>query len=469
MAINKISEFPKVTPSADDKILIEKNGEGGHINLSEMPVSTPVNTKIASEVSKLDSRINLIASLPQGSTSGDAELIGIREGADGNIYANAGTAVRTQFANEKTAREEADNQLKQDLDDLRTVIISLNNYDKSSVGNGYWFLSDGVTLIDNDNYRATNTYSEVEPNTTYNLFWVNNGTVEPTSWHYVAWYDANKNFISASAISTTSMLSPNNAKYVRMSAQTQKYDTFMLVKDGFTPTEYIPYKIDIKINDGVIIPSKLSGIKIDIIGDSWSAVNDTASVKYTNLLEENDNADINVLAVSGSGFFNGTSADNGQFYKQSENVRSDSDIVFVFGSFNDISKLAEGSTTIGDVSDVNTTSICGCINTTINKILEINPSAKILFATPGAWQGYNANNDGNNANNHYALEYVEAIKNVCYQRGYECKDMLRSLNLRPWITSFKNDYQPDGCHPNNAGHEKYLYPVIKRYLESAVC
>ena len=45
MAINKISEFPKVTPSADDKILIEKNGEGGHINLSEMPVSTPSKYK----------------------------------------------------------------------------------------------------------------------------------------------------------------------------------------------------------------------------------------------------------------------------------------------------------------------------------------------------------------------------------------------------------------------------------------
>ncbi len=50
MAINKISEFSKVTPSADDKILIEKNGEGGHINLSEMPVSTSVNTRITGEV-----------------------------------------------------------------------------------------------------------------------------------------------------------------------------------------------------------------------------------------------------------------------------------------------------------------------------------------------------------------------------------------------------------------------------------
>lgn len=34
MAINKISEFPKVTPSADDKILIEKNGEGGSATLA---------------------------------------------------------------------------------------------------------------------------------------------------------------------------------------------------------------------------------------------------------------------------------------------------------------------------------------------------------------------------------------------------------------------------------------------------
>ena len=85
MAINKISEFPKVTPSADDKILIEKNGEGGHINLSEMPVSTPVNTKITGEVNSLKSRIdNIMAS------SGDdiSEIVDARQGSDGTNYAS---------------------------------------------------------------------------------------------------------------------------------------------------------------------------------------------------------------------------------------------------------------------------------------------------------------------------------------------------------------------------------------------
>ena len=98
-AINKISEFPKVTPSAEDKILIEKDGEGGHMNLSEMPVSTPVEKRISDEDTKLNSQINDLAFLPEGSSVADAELINIRTPADGFTVpagTNAGGAVRAQ-------------------------------------------------------------------------------------------------------------------------------------------------------------------------------------------------------------------------------------------------------------------------------------------------------------------------------------------------------------------------------------
>ena len=118
MAINKISEFPKVTPSADDKILIEKNGEGGHINLSEMPVSKPVEKKILDVQKDLNDRISNLATLEEGSTTGDAELKDIRNPAAGFTVpanANAGDAVRAQV----TQLDGKISNLKGDIADLR--------------------------------------------------------------------------------------------------------------------------------------------------------------------------------------------------------------------------------------------------------------------------------------------------------------------------------------------------------------
>lgn len=116
MAIKKISEFPKVTPSAEDKILIEKNDEGGYINLSEMPVSTPVEKKISDVQKDLNDRITALAFEP-GDTTGDAELKDIRKPATGFTVpanANAGDAVRAQV----TQLDEKISNLKGDLGEL---------------------------------------------------------------------------------------------------------------------------------------------------------------------------------------------------------------------------------------------------------------------------------------------------------------------------------------------------------------
>ena len=80
------------------------------------------SSNLASEISRaketeetLKSRIDNITSLPEGSTTGDAELQDIRVKADGTIAENAGNAVREQIS-----------ELKSDLGNLRFSITENN-------------------------------------------------------------------------------------------------------------------------------------------------------------------------------------------------------------------------------------------------------------------------------------------------------------------------------------------------------
>lgn len=67
------------------------NINGSTYNVKDETARTSITT--------LSSRMDSFTSLPDGSTSGDAELIDIRIGENGTVYENAGTAVRSQVSN----------------------------------------------------------------------------------------------------------------------------------------------------------------------------------------------------------------------------------------------------------------------------------------------------------------------------------------------------------------------------------
>ena len=95
------------------------------------------SSNLTSEISRaketeetLKSRIDNIASLPEGSTTGDAELQDIRVKADGTTATSAGNAVREQFS-----------ELKEDLDNLSFTSKQYVPQEKDVI-NAIWWTAD---------------------------------------------------------------------------------------------------------------------------------------------------------------------------------------------------------------------------------------------------------------------------------------------------------------------------------------
>ena len=178
MARKKIGEFTKVVPNSGDRILIEQNGAGRSAVLSSLPVSDPTMEalndvrKEVAKVYKFKGAVTHKTDLPAtGIVAGDAynvssegktyayngsswiaigvdtvtdEVLQAREGDDGTIYSDLGTAIRTQVSSLKASQDQVAQELKGDLqtlDDLSTQqsvdILDLSNKVSSKIDEAY--------------------------------------------------------------------------------------------------------------------------------------------------------------------------------------------------------------------------------------------------------------------------------------------------------------------------------------------
>ena len=137
--VNKISDFPSVTPASSDKILIEQGEEGKSATLADLPISAKVQ-------SVLDTKINKTDSLSYEEIMASTDLSGKVASASA-LKELATLDLLWENANPSSAFEPQTINL--DLSDYKMVCVTFKNY----IGTELYI--DSFSFIDGKKYDAS--------------------------------------------------------------------------------------------------------------------------------------------------------------------------------------------------------------------------------------------------------------------------------------------------------------------------
>lgn len=198
-----------------------------------------------------------------------------------------------------------------------------------------------------------------------------------------------------------------------------------------------------------------------IMGDSLSDTNNSyANKRYFDYIAEDlgiQKSNITNLAVSGSGY----KRTNSNFMTRVDKIPINSNLITIFGSLNDCNSNVNYD--FGTATDTGTDTLGGCINTTIDLIINRCPLAKIIIFSPTPWSIYK-NSDKDNR----AWKYINLLKEICELRNIKFKDLYTTSNLFPWDSRhnlfFYENNETNNVHPNSNGH-KMFYPSMRETIK----
>jgi lysophospholipase L1-like esterase len=315
---------------------------------------------------------------------------------------------------------------------------------------GYYINTNGELVSQNNSYYITGYVDITEYETLYITASANYGNV------LYAFYDDSYNLkslgmVAASGSSYTTLenqeiIVPSGAKYI--------------VSAG----RFASLKPNIKYSNSYKPLGVWHDKKWICLGDSLTELNAATTLHYFDYIAEKTDINIINMGVGGTGYKRGYE-DGKAFYQRILNSPTDADFITIFGSGNDLNTTLNYD--IGDYDDTGTTTLCGCINTTLDNFYSICPTTPIGIIAPSPWQPFPTTTP----NNRMEL-YTEAIRQVCNYRGIPFLDLYHISNLRPQdetnralcFYSQSLDGNGDGVHPNELGH-KILAPKIYEFIK----
>ena len=338
-------------------------------------------------------------------------------------------------------------------------VFGKNRYNSNGDEDGY--LLDTSKLEVYSDWRTTSFIDvrglkEVTASCTYGA----ETTRKAHNMFFLCIYDENKKFIrQIGNVTRFPYAIPDNVAYLRYSYHASK-DNNIMVESGSNISTYEPYEVQMRFikspyNNMLTWRNK----KWLCLGDSLTEVNIRTTKHYHDYIAEATGISVLNFGSSGTGYKR-TEDENKAFYQRIASMPTDVDVVTIFGSGNDLG----GGYDLGNPTDIETDTICGCINKTIDTIIGIKPNVSLGIIAPTPWVSYPPN-----ISNNAMANYVNALKTICENRSIPFLDLYHSSNLRPWTEEGRNAcYTKDegnGVHPDETGH-KLIAPRFKAFLET---
>ena len=292
-----------------------------------------------------------------------------------------------------------------------------------------------------------------------------NNLIESKAWSECATRYEDGFYVSVTAPAGSEYVVLNTELYSRSFREDHTATLVMCSGDKMTPEIWTNYATHIN-GSRLPVPNggdHYQGKRWAVFGDSLTEKNYRAEMSYYDYIRDELGVSIVNYGVSGSGYKRAYDTGN-DFAARMLNVdSSEFDVLTIFGSGNDNNT----NLPIGNIADTGTSTLCGCINTTIDNFYSVAPTKPIGLVTPCPWAGFPPS-----AENNWMEQYSNAIVAIARSRGIPCLDLYHSSGMRPWDASFRESFYVEngivdaGVHPNSEGHRVFLYPRFREFLKS---
>lgn len=353
--------------------------------------------------------------------------------------------------------------LREDLIDKTKNLNHWNLIDISKVKEGYAY-TDSIgyppTLIEGTGYNAIDDVIPCEAGETYTVNWL---------YGAIGIYDSDIKRIQHLYIDSIpkTFVVPDGGCYMTLFGGALRMTDIMLVKGDTLPKKYVPYNVfDIKIREY----ANLFGVKWCAYGDSLTdsatlASQTTGTKNYVDYVSESLGLKVVNCGVGGTGYMK----TENRFVNRVSTIPEDTELLTVFGSFNDYEYI---ESSLGVFGDSGTDTIYGCMKSFFDSVFSRCPDIVVGVILPTKW-GYLSPQKDSEASKKCDL-YIKALKEIADYYDLPVLNLYNYSNLRPWDAVFAERYYKDDdgngeantVHPLDSAHKKFIAPKVEAFIKS---